>query len=127
MTHKIDLEEVQELDEAWNRAYLERDLEALDRLLAADWVGLTPDHAVVTKEVLLEGQRQASAEAVVTFTRGELWVFGETAVTTGSTTVSGPGVAIAQRFTRVWSKRDGRWRAVLVQVVPSAQNPAPDA
>lgn len=126
MARKTDTEQIRELDEAWNRAYLERDLEALDRLLADDWVGLTPGHDVITKEVLLGGQRQASAGAVITFTPGDFWVFGHTAVTTGSTTVSAPGVAVAQRFTRVWSKRDGRWRAVLVQIVPLAQ-PAPGA
>ena len=127
MTGNSDLEQVKELDEAWNRAYVERDLEALARLLAADRVGLTPGHDLITKEVLLEGQRQASAEAVITFTPGETRVFGDTAVTTGSTTVSAPGVAVAQRFTRVWAKRGGRWQAVAVQVVPLAHNPAPGA
>lgn len=125
MTCKDDREQLGELDEAWNRAYFERDVSTLDRLLADDWVGLTVDHEVITKETLLGGQRRASGEAVITFTRGELWVFGDTAVTTGSTAVSAPGVAIAQRFTRVWSKRGGRWRAVSVQVVPLAQGSAP--
>ena len=127
MTYENDLEQVKELDEAWNRAYVERDPQALDRLLADDWVGLTSGHDVITKEVLLGGQQQASAEAVITFTRGETWVFGDTAVTTGSTTVSAPGVAVAQRFTRVWAKRDGRWQAVTVQIVPLPQNSAPGA
>ncbi len=113
-----DLEQVRELDEAWNRAYLERDPQALDRLLAADWVGLTPGHDVITKEVLLAGQRQASAESVITFVRGRLWVFGDTALTTGSIAVSAPNVAVAQRFTRIWAKRDGHWQAVAVQIVP---------
>lgn len=122
MTGKSDLEQVKELDEAWNRAYVERDPQALDGLLADDWVGLTPGHDVITKEMLLEGQRQASAEAVITFTRGETRVFGDAALTTGSATVSAPGVAVAQRFTRVWSKRGGRWQAVAVQIVPSPQN-----
>ena len=127
MNHEADVEKVRELDEAWNRAYVGRDPQALDRLLAADWVGLTPGHDVITKEVLLGGQRRASAEAVITFARGETRVFGDTALTTGSTTVSAPGVVVAQRFTRVWSKRDGRWQAVAVQIVPLLQNLAPGA
>ena len=122
MTYENDLEQVTELDEAWNRAYVERDPQALDRLLAADWVGLTPGHDVITKEVLLEGQRQTSAEAVITFTRGETRVFGDAALTTGSIAVSAPNVAVAQRFTRVWSKRNGRWQAVAVQIVPLLQS-----
>ena len=122
MTYENDLEQVTELDEAWNRAYVERDPQALDSLLAADWVGLTPGHDVITKEVLLEGQRQTSAEAVITFTRGETRVFGDAALTTGSIAVSAPNVAVAQRFTRVWSKRNGRWQAVAVQSVPLLQS-----
>ena len=90
MTYESDLEQIKELDEAWNRAYLGRDPQALDRLLADDWVGLTADHKVITKRVLLEGQRRASAEAVMTFTRGDVWVFGDAAVTTGSIAVSAP-------------------------------------
>lgn len=118
MTRKTDEEQIRELDEAWNRAYLERDTGALNRLLADDWVGLTPDHDVITKAVLLEGQRRASAEAVITFTRGEVWIFGDTAVTTGSIQVSAPEINVQQRFTRIWAKRSGRWQAVAVQVIP---------
>ena len=122
VTHQSDLEQIRELDEAWNRAYVGRDPQALDRLLADDWVGLTPGHDVITKEVLLGGQRRASAEAVITFTRGETWVFGDAALTTGSIAVSAPNVAVAQRFTRVWAKRNGRWQAVAVQSVPLLQS-----
>lgn len=113
-----DEEQVGALDEAWNRAYLERDVRALAHILADDWVAFTPQHEVVTKETLLEGQRQAPAEAEITFQRGAVYVFGDTAVSTGSTKVSAPDVSVQQRFTRIWTKRDGRWQAVAVQLVP---------
>lgn len=38
MAYEADAEQVRAQGAAWNRAYLERDLEALDRLLADDWV-----------------------------------------------------------------------------------------
>ncbi len=106
------------LDEAWNEAYRRRDVGALEHILAADWLGLTPAHEVVTRAQLIEGQRQAAAEAEITFQRGAVYVFGDTAVSTGSTKVSAPGVDIHQRFTRICVKREGRWQAIAVQLVP---------
>ncbi len=113
-----DEEQVGTLDEAWNEAYRRRDIGALERTLAADWLGLTPTHEVVTRAQLIEGQRQAAARAEITFQRGAVYVFGDTAVSTGSTKVSAPDVSIEQRFTRIWAKRDGHWQAVAVQLVP---------
>lgn len=118
-----DDEQVGALDEAWNEAYRRRDVGALERILADGWLGLTATHEVVTRAQLIEGQRQAPAEAEIVFQRGAVYVFGDTAVSTGSTKVSAPNVNIHQRFTRVWAKRDGRWQAVAVQLVPIASEP----
>ena len=118
MFEEGDEETVRELDRAWNEAYVRRDVAALARVLADDWLGLTPQHEVVTKERLLESQRQAPSDVEVSFHESTLHGFGTTAVTTGRTTVKGPGVSIDQRFTRVYAKRNGRWQAVAVQVVP---------
>ena len=68
--------------------------------------------------MLLESQRQAPADVEVSFHESTLHGFGSAAVTTGRTIVKGPGVFIDQRFTRVYARRDGRWQAVAVQVVP---------
>ena len=118
MFEEGDEKAVRGLDRAWNEAYVQRDVAALARVLADDWLGLTPQHEIVTKEMLLESQRQAPSDVEVSFYDGTLHDFGNTAVTTGRTTVKGPGVFVDQRFTRVYAKRQGQWRAVAVQVVP---------
>ena len=115
-----DVEEVKQLDRAWNTAYQKRDLEALSEVLADDWVGLTPAHEVITKEMLLEAQRRAPPpeEVESTFEEGAVYLFDTTAVTTGQVTIRTAETFIQQRFTRIYAKRGERWRAVAVQVVP---------
>lgn len=115
-----DEEAVRQLDRAWNRAYQERDLASLAETLADDWIGLTPTQEVITKEMLLESQRQAPPpeEVESTFRTGALHLFGHTAVTTGQVTIKTAETFIQQRFTRIYAKRDGTWKAVAVQVVP---------
>ena len=110
---------MRQLDRAWNAAYAQRDLAALSEILADDWVGLMPRQSI-TKEVLLESQRQAPPpeEVESTFKEGEHYLFGDTAVTTGQVTIRTADTFIQQRFTRVYAKRGGQWRAVAVQVVP---------
>ena len=115
-----DIEEVKQLDRAWNRAYQKRDLEALSEVLADDWVGLTPAHEVIKKEILLESQRQAPPpeEVESSFEEGAVYLFENTAVTTGQVAIRTAEDLIQQRFTRIYAKRGERWRAVAVQIVP---------
>ena len=115
-----DEEVIQQLDQVWNRAYQERDLEALSEVLADGWVGLMPDHQSISKEVLLESQRQAPPpeEVQSTFEEGATYLFGATAVTTGQVMIKTAETFVQQRFTRFYAKREGRWQAVAVQVVP---------
>ena len=119
-----DIEEVKRLDLAWNRAYQQRDLEMLNKVLADDWIGLTPAHDVITKEMLLESQRQAPPpeEVESRFEEGA-YLFGDTAVTTGQVMIKTVDNFIQQRFTRIYTKRNGQWKAVAVQVVPLVPTP----
>ncbi len=70
--------------------------------------------------MLLESQRQAPPpeEVESTFEEGTVYLFDDTAVTTGQVTVKTAGDFIQQRFTRIYAKRGKRWRAVAVQIVP---------
>lgn len=113
-----DAEAVRQLDRAWHRAYLNRDLAALEAILADDWIAFTAEQRAVTRAELLEGQRNAPEGARISFEEGTLHVFGATAITTGSTEVIAVDVHIRQRFTRIYAKREGRWQAVAVQLVP---------
>ncbi len=115
-----DEDAVRQLGRAWNRAYQERDSALLAETLADDWVGLTPAQEVITKEMLLESQRQAPPpeEVESRFETGPSYLYGDTAVTTGQVSIKTAGTFIQQRFTRIYAKRNGQWKAVAVQVVP---------
>ena len=116
------MEQLRRLDREWNEAYPRRDVEALGRILADDWTAIDGAGLVVSKRELLE--RVASHPAQ--FDRHEfdefiLRVYGDGAVVTGR--LSGAGrdeegreFSLRQRFTRVYAKRDGAWRAVATQV-----------
>lgn len=113
-----DADEVKCLDRAWNEAYQRHDVERLEHLLADDWLGFTASHDLITKAMLLESQRQAPEGARSSFDEGSLHLFDNTAITTGRVTVKTTGVGLEQRFTRIYAKRNGRWQAVAVQLVP---------
>lgn len=108
------------LDRAWNEAYVQRKRERLREVLAEDWVGVFPNGATLTREALIAAAAPRDVEVTQTFSDFALRVFGDTAVTTGWVEVVAGDETVRQRFMRVYAKREGRWWAVAVQVVPVA-------
>ena len=108
---------IRQADQERIQAQIHADAPALDRLYAADFLGVGPSGTVRTK-----------AQVIADFTSGELKfqsittdevrvrVYGDTAVETGLSTMVGQdkGKAVPRdtRFTRVWVKQNGAWRLV---------------
>jgi uncharacterized protein (TIGR02246 family) len=108
---------IRQADQERIQAQIHADGPALDRLYAADFLGVGPSGTVRTK-----------AQVIADFTSGELKfqsittdevrvrVYGDTAVETGLSTMVGQdkGKAVPRdtRFTRVWVKQNGAWRLV---------------
>ena len=108
---------IRQLDNERIQAQIGADAVALDRIYADDFIGVGPSGTVRTK-----------AQVISDFTSGDLKfqsistdkvqvrVYGNTAVETGLSTMSGQdrGKAVPRdtRFTRVWVKQQGRWRLV---------------
>ena len=108
---------IRKLDNERIQAQIHADATALDRIYAADFIGVGPSGTVRTKP-----------QAILDFTSGDLKfqsittddvqvrVYGNTAVETGLSTMIGQdkGKAVPRdtRFTRVWVKQQGRWRLV---------------
>ena len=108
---------IRQLDNERIQAQIGADAVALDRIYADDFIGVGPSGTVRTK-----------AQVISDFTSGDLKfqsistdkvqvrVYGDTAVETGLSTMSGQdrGKAVPRdtRFTRVWVKQQGRWRLV---------------
>ncbi len=91
------------------------DAASFEKLVADDWIALTPD-----------GKRQTKAERSAQIKNSHMGsaslgpmdvrVFGDTAVVTGTVDESTPGKASQHyAWTDVFVKRAGKWRAVASQ------------
>ena len=114
---------IRQLDQERIQAQINADAAALERIYAADFIGIGPSGAVRTKP-----------QVISDFTSGELKfqsistdevqvrIYGNTAVETGRSTMDGQdrGKAVPRdnRFTRVWVERQGHWRLVLNHYSP---------
>ena len=105
---------VRQLDRAWNEVYLGNDRAAFAEILAEDFRGTFPDGRSISKSQLMEPTEGRRVE----FSELSLEMFGPTAVTRGRIRVEHPEAPAEQRFVRVYSKRNERWRAVAVYVFP---------
>lgn len=126
---EADIRAVTALDQAWNQAYVRGDRAPLAEILSADFVGVTPAGEEVPRSLLLQAPKEAATQ--VRFSELALRCWGSTATTRGRIFVETPSGVIEQRYMRVYAKREGRWWAVSVQVVPlpgrAAAEPRPPA
>lgn len=113
--------EVLKLDNEWNEAYPRRDVSALDRIIADDWVCIDGSGLVITKRHLLE--RVKSSVAFYDphkFDDITLRMFKDAAIVTGRLSGKKRGddgtFYVEQRYTRVYIKRNDRWQSVATQV-----------
>jgi ketosteroid isomerase-like protein len=104
-----------ELDRAWNDAYLRNDRTPLDQILADDFVAVLADGRSITKAQLMQ---PSPAPLNIAFSERSTRVFGSTAIARGRLTLEHEGGSVDQRFMRVYTKHQQRWQAVAVQVYP---------
>jgi ketosteroid isomerase-like protein len=102
------------LEREWVSAILAKDTAAIDRLLAADFVGTTNDQKYFKDDAIKDVK--TGAHESLELNDIEVRVFGNTAIATmsqdeksrhGNEDFSGKYL-----FTDVWVKTDGQWRAV---------------
>ncbi len=102
------------------KALVERDLEAYNSLLAADWTTIDLAGRVLSKSQVLQElsskDREIEAATIDDIKVKEL---GDVAVVTGRTVAAGSyrgqRSSVVLRFTDVFVKRDGRWQVVASQ------------
>lgn len=114
-----DVRTVEQLDRAWNEAYERNDRAQLGGILADDFEAVAADGETISKAQLME---PSPAPRSIAFTERSLRHHGRTAITRGRLRLEHEGGAVDQRFMRVYAKRDGRWRAVAVQVSRVAES-----
>jgi ketosteroid isomerase-like protein len=114
---------IRQLDQERIQAQIDADVAALERIYAADFIGVGPSGAVRTKPQVISDFTSGELK-FQSITTGEVQVriYGNTAVEIGRSTMNGQdrGKAVPRdnRFTRVWVKQHGQWQLVLNHYSP---------
>ena len=108
---------IRQLDKERIQAQIHADRVALDRIYADDFIGIGPSGRVRTKpQVLADFTSHDLKFQLITTDEVRIRVYGNTVVETGRSTMVGQDkgnvVPRDNRFTRVWVRRQGRWRLV---------------
>ena len=117
-SHQTRAEEViRKVDNERIQAQIHADATALDRIYAADFIGVGPSGRVRTKPQVISDFTSGDLKfQSITTDDVQVRVYGNTAVETGRSTMigqdKGQTVPRDTRFTRVWVKQQGRWRLV---------------
>jgi ketosteroid isomerase-like protein len=114
---------IRQVDHERIQAQIDADVAALDRIYAADFIGVGPSGVVRTKpQVLLDFKSGELKFQSITTDEVRVRIYGNTAVETGRSTMNGQdkGKAVPRdnRFTRVWVKQQGHWQLVLNHYSP---------
>jgi ketosteroid isomerase-like protein len=113
-------EALKQIERNWGQAEIKKDFDAVDKILADDWVGI--DH---------EGKIVSKAEAMTDMKSGDIGltsevlgpmtvrIFGNTAIVTGNNTEKSQGHGKDSSGTYVWTDvfvlRNGQWQVVASQ------------
>ena len=118
--HVSDAErEVRKLERAWLDAYEQRDAEAMNTIVADDFIITFPNGAVQGKALLMESLRlgdpaRPSPKYYAEDVRAR--VYGDTVILTGRVVAEyqrgGETVSEQSRYTDTYVKRQGRWQVV---------------
>ena len=111
------VERIRRLDDERIQAQIHADAAALDRIYADDFIGIGPSGTVRAKpQVLADFTSHDLKFQSITTEDVRIRVYGNTVVETGRSTMvgqdKGKDVPRDNRFTRVWVRRQGRWRLV---------------
>lgn len=113
--------EFRRLEKEMFDAVVRRDLDAVARIWADDFLSTNSDATVVDKGQWLEAIRSGQWPAVdeIKASDFKLRRFGDTAIITGRSDYFTKGQLLgAVRHTQVWLKRKGRWQMVSWQGTP---------
>src|ERR1700759_3546413 len=110
-------ETIRKVDSERIQAQIHADAAALDRIYAADFIGVGPSGTVRTKPQVISDFTSGTLKfQSITTNEVQVRVYGDTAVETGLSTMVGQDkdktVPRDTRFTRVWVKQKGQWRLV---------------
>jgi len=129
--HKEDLKrQVEKLEETWRLAQLNGDVDAMDRLLSDDFIGITMSGQVVTKMQQLDRMRTRKLSvSKIKLDDVKVKLIGQTAVVTSRAEVEasneGEPIRGIYRYTRVYSRPPGgTWKITNFEATRVGEPPA---
>lgn len=108
-TAQIGKEEVLKAEAAFNDAKIHNDVKALDRILAADYIGFNQWGARRDKQAVLQLFSQFPTASLVP-EHVSVRVSGDTATIDGIMSESSGGIQMKFLFLRTYVKREGQWK-----------------
>ncbi len=101
----------------WRQAVLTNDVPALSKMLADDYLGISPNGTLETKGDVLAARRAGHTEiSELNLSDIKIRVYGNTAVVTSRAELVGHSgdrdVSGLFRYTRVYTNRNGQWKIV---------------
>jgi ketosteroid isomerase-like protein len=109
-----------QLERDWSQASLNKDIAALNRIMADDWVNIDFQGRTLTKTQTIANLKSGlPATQAAGLGEMKVRVFGDSAIVTGSdtgkSTSKGKEVVEKYLWTDVFIRRNGRWQAVASQ------------
>ena len=110
--------EIEQLENAWQNAVLKGDAVAMDSLLAADYMAITPNGTMQSREEILADLRSGALRITsLEVSDRKVRFYGKTALVTSRTDVTGTAagreITGSYRYTRVYVRdAQGKWKIV---------------
>jgi uncharacterized protein (TIGR02246 family) len=110
--------EIEQLEDAWRDAVLKGDAAAMDSLLAADYMAITPNGTMQSREEILANLRSGTLRITsLEVSDRKVRFYGKTALVTSRTEVNGMAaggeITGSYRYTRVYVRDvQGKWKIV---------------
>jgi ketosteroid isomerase-like protein len=109
--------EIEALEQQWRQAIVTNNVAEMGRLLADDYIGITSNGTVETKQQAVDQRRAGTIRITrLDITDTHVRVYGDTAVVTSVADLEGTNGATdiggQYRYTRVYNRRLGQWKIV---------------
>lgn len=109
--------QIEALEDQWRDAELNNNVNEMAKLLADDYIGISANGTVATRSETLDARRAGTVRIQsLDITDLKVRVYGDTAVVTSKAALVGENgqsdISGNYRYTRVYTRRLGRWRIV---------------
>jgi ketosteroid isomerase-like protein len=109
-----------ELNAHYIRAFVDADTAWYDDNLTDDFICIRADGRRIDKAEFLRVTAAGPGVTDVTVDQIDVRPLGDVALVHGVTNYTRDGSPMSRRYTDVWRRQDGRWRAVAAQITPVA-------